>query len=646
MRRTYITHVTRDYLDVALNLATSIRLFSNIPLVIYCVKLQNEDSIKFSHIQDVYLRNIDYNLMDPSEMDFHSTGDGNFYVNRNTPRTYLALCIKTIAMQMALEEGWEEVCYLDSDCIATPITDEIFEWSSEISNYPLATEGIHQYMMFFENGIEYGNPFSGGSWPVADNTLTLEWPLMNFLDMKPEQRGSYRTTNVLLMNSNCLEFVKTWRELCFLLPKLVNVRKWAGYHEETIYNVLNWRETNKGLPLCYVNLSDGLDTVIDLYSDSSIEGYLRWSDEDTSRNFYKIPDSKKNIKVLHGEKRKSEVDKILNFFSPKKTTNTLIQIDTFIRDEVSLEITTECIKRVKNLGFSILLTSHLPIPESLKGMVDYHLEDLNNILLPSDGSISFLNFSNQDLTTQISIENSDAHAPACLTSIINGARFAKNHNFKFFVRMEYDAIIKSETIHFFNKLINDSSQKNGFIFGGNEWLDGKIMMLNAEEYLNTFDKNIQTSDDYFNLLKSYDVPKHMFRHLQNVQYNILEKQGLISDITILPVDLVGNITDSKLIDGRRNPGLFRPVYLNDNQFATICHGWNTGEVLVTIYSGEKQIAEYVQNFYNGVLTYHIFEFITGINYKVVAKNTYTLQEDTFEFSTSEQLLKMGNMKFN
>ena len=58
-------------------------------------------------------------------------------------------------MQKALEEGWEEVCYLDSDCIATPIVDELFDWSTNITNYPLATEGIHQYVMFTENGVEF-----------------------------------------------------------------------------------------------------------------------------------------------------------------------------------------------------------------------------------------------------------------------------------------------------------------------------------------------------------------------------------------------------------------------------------------------------------------------------------------------------------
>ena len=47
MKKTYITHVTRDYLEVALNLAKSVNLFSDLPLIVYCINLQEEDKQKF-----------------------------------------------------------------------------------------------------------------------------------------------------------------------------------------------------------------------------------------------------------------------------------------------------------------------------------------------------------------------------------------------------------------------------------------------------------------------------------------------------------------------------------------------------------------------------------------------------------------------
>jgi hypothetical protein len=310
--RAYITHVTRDYLGVALNLAKSIRLFSEIPLIVYCINMEEEDQDNFREIENVYTRNIDLDIGEASSTDYIEEESGNFYINRSSSRIYKILCAKTIAMEMALEEGWGEVCYLDSDCLATPLIDELFDWSNIITDYPIATEGIYEYMIWTENGVQRGNPFEF-SWPVPDNKLSLEWPLMNFLGMDENQRGIYRTTGIMLMNQKCLPFIKTWKELCQILSKLVDLKYYAAYHEETVYNVLSWKKTNEGFPLCYVNLGEGLETVKHFYSVEAKEGTLRWSDEDTSQNFYMIPEDKRNVKVLHGEKRSSEVDLILDY---------------------------------------------------------------------------------------------------------------------------------------------------------------------------------------------------------------------------------------------------------------------------------------------------------------------------------------------
>lgn len=312
-RKTYITHVTRDYLEVALNLSKSIKLFSDLPLIVYCINLQEEDKQRFNEYDNVQLRNIDLDISERTSEDYTSVDSGNFYVNRYSARIYSILCAKTIAMEMALEEGFDEVCYLDSDCLATPLVDELFNWMPIVTDYPIATQGIHEYMIWIENGVQHGNPFAGGSWPIADNKFCLEWPLMSFLEVGENQRGVYRTTGIMLMNQKCLPFIKTWRELCFILPKLVNLKKYATYHEETIYNVLSWKKTNQGFPLCYVNLGEGLETVKHFYSDEAVEGKARWSNEDTSQNFYRIPDNKRDTKVLHGEKRTSEVNLILDY---------------------------------------------------------------------------------------------------------------------------------------------------------------------------------------------------------------------------------------------------------------------------------------------------------------------------------------------
>lgn len=315
-KRVYITHVTIEYLDVAINLAKSIRMFSDIPLIVYCVNIPDNDKRKFNEILNVFTRDINIDLTDSSRDDYEINNSGNFYINRQSDRIYKILCAKTIAMEMALEEGCDEVCYLDSDCIATSLVDELFEWMPIVEDYPIATKGIHDYLIIINNYKEIGNPF-GNTWPIADNKLCLEWPLMNFLEIDENNRGTYRTTGIMLMNQKCLPFIKTWREFCFILPKLVNVRKYAPFHEETIYNVLSWKKTDKGFPLCYVNIGDGLNTVKDLYLDGN-ENYQGWDEIDNNKKFYKIPNDKRDIKVLHGEKRTSEVNLILDYLKKMK----------------------------------------------------------------------------------------------------------------------------------------------------------------------------------------------------------------------------------------------------------------------------------------------------------------------------------------
>jgi len=309
--KVYITHATQKYLKVAHNLAKSIREFSDIPVVVYCIDVDKKDTYIFQDIDNVYTEIFQLNLEKP---DFYPLSpSGNFYVPRHDHRSFNVLSAKVLSMKHALESGWEEVCYLDSDCIATPIVDEIFDWSTMIEDYPIGTRGIHNYMTIFEGDSVMGNPFEG-TWPLADNTKSLEWPLMNFMGMEPDSRGSYHTTGIMLMNKNCLNFLNIWWDLCKLLPKLVNIKKVAPFQEETVYNALAWKKGNGGFPLCYINLDSGLETVKDFYKSEHREGrFVNYVDDDFTKHFYKIPEDKRNVKVLHGEKLTTEMNKIVYF---------------------------------------------------------------------------------------------------------------------------------------------------------------------------------------------------------------------------------------------------------------------------------------------------------------------------------------------
>jgi hypothetical protein len=162
-----------------------------------------------------------------------------------------------------------------------------------------------------DDGEPIGNPYKD-IWPQLDNTKCLEWPLMDFMSVPSEKRGVYSTTGIMLLNQNCKDFVNLWWELCNILPNITNTIHKAPFHEETVYNVLKWKNGDDYFPLCYINLSDGFETVKDFYlNDYSLNALVEYDEFNYHKNFYKIPESKKDVKVLHGEKITSECDKII-----------------------------------------------------------------------------------------------------------------------------------------------------------------------------------------------------------------------------------------------------------------------------------------------------------------------------------------------
>ena len=157
MTKVFITHVTKEYLQVGLNLAKSLQEFSPTPLIVYFVGEEQPELDLFAEFPNASVRFIPMELEKfASGNDYSFANGGNFYVNRYSTKIYHILAAKTIAMEMALQEGWDQVCYLDSDCIATPLVDELFNWCDLIEDYPIATAGIHEYMIMIENGFQRG----------------------------------------------------------------------------------------------------------------------------------------------------------------------------------------------------------------------------------------------------------------------------------------------------------------------------------------------------------------------------------------------------------------------------------------------------------------------------------------------------------
>ena len=266
--RAFVLYATAPYFDTVSACVQSLHQFSNYPIFVYMLNsdlvVPNATTIRW----DCDIEEIDYNYKE------------QFYINRVDSRIYNILIQRPLIANDCLKYA-NIIVYVDSDSIATPFVDNIFEY--QITNYPLFTEGIYDIVLL--NG-------------KAD----LEIPICDFLGLDyhecRKQRIKYRQSGYFLYNTNCLEFLEEWANTCNHPAIKEDFKTYAPYHEETIANALLWKHNYlNSLPLIYSNAS--LEQIYEIYNDIGFSG-----EPNNISTWFKIPSIKDNLLFLHGEKRK------------------------------------------------------------------------------------------------------------------------------------------------------------------------------------------------------------------------------------------------------------------------------------------------------------------------------------------------------
>jgi hypothetical protein len=191
MKRSYVTHTTQNYESITINLVESIKKYSEYPILVYTIDYDASPYLK----SIAECKRLDLNLPVETEDDFFNK-DGNLYVNRGTIRTFLTLSSKVDVLLDVCDTDIDEWVYLDSDCILNLNGDDLFDFQPQIKEVPLATKGPHQFVLVTKNDEIIGNPFWKGDGSV-DLESTLEYPLMKFFGMSPNERINYHTTNII-----------------------------------------------------------------------------------------------------------------------------------------------------------------------------------------------------------------------------------------------------------------------------------------------------------------------------------------------------------------------------------------------------------------------------------------------------------------
>lgn len=304
MTKHYVTHTTENYEHVTINLARSIKKYSKNKLVVYTIDYDATEELKSVAI----CRRINLNIPQITSNDLF-IGEDNFYVNRNSVNVYHILSSKIDVMIQCIKDGAKEWVYIDSDSIANLNVDDLFNYTSQVKDIPLATKGPYEYtLLTHQDGSVDGNPFWKGDG-TTDLTATIEFPMMDFFYMKPESRGVYSTTNILVGTDKVLPFLELWRDVKNILPRVTNTYKKAPMHEETIFNVLKWKKGDCSLPMVYINA---------IKSDTVKHFLENESDKDTMiESYYKLPKEKQLINVFHGIKKQEEIDKVFELLDAR-----------------------------------------------------------------------------------------------------------------------------------------------------------------------------------------------------------------------------------------------------------------------------------------------------------------------------------------
>tara|TARA_B100001287_G_scaffold143824_1_gene120895 strand:+ start:1742 stop:2653 length:912 start_codon:yes stop_codon:yes gene_type:complete len=289
--KAYILHANEKYFDIVSTCIKSIREYSNLPIYLYLInssKKYNTDNVT----------TIRWNISLTDLDDRYLTADENFYINRSSSEIYNILIQKPLITKHALKNFADVVAYIDSDSIATPYVENIFNFNVDNSAYPYFGEGIYDYLHY--NG-------KGGAMDRNDLSTTLEHPVSELFKFDQYKRldQRYRQTGYFIANKNNIDFLEEWYWMCNHPLILKNNSHYAPFHEETILNPLLWeKEFYNGLPLIYINGT--LPTINEVYNDLQFVGVPK-----DIRPWLKLPSKKEYLLFFHGEKRIDMMNKMI-----------------------------------------------------------------------------------------------------------------------------------------------------------------------------------------------------------------------------------------------------------------------------------------------------------------------------------------------
>ena len=197
--------------------------------------------------------------------------------------------------------------------------------------------------------------------------------------------------------------------------------------------------------------------------------YLNYFDQFDNVNYLDFNNKQENVKAIKSVLGLSDeiIYKALNV-NPEEEA---FIISTYPKTQAVIDTTKECIKAIKATGRKVILTSHIPIPKELDDIVDYSINDNNNILTKHTYyTNSWTNQTDCEVHINLVGEDNDIyHGPTCYTNYYNGSALAHGLGIKKVFFLNYDYILQD--VSYVNKASSILNFKNAF-FGRDKALEG------------------------------------------------------------------------------------------------------------------------------------------------------------------------------
>ena len=192
------------------------------------------------------------------------------------------------------------------------------------------------------------------------------------------------------------------------------------------------------------------------------------------------------------------------------------------------------LKRLKNFGFKILITSPKPLPLDFYQYIDHFYYDPENQLmeLNYEGADPIIWWNHPgDFMLNFIVDGFQKHGFTVLRSMIKGSCIAKALGYKNIIRFEFDDFFGIESLKLIKQICKEiEDNKYDFYAYKNDYGENRLnvsthlIFYSADSFINVFG-NIKTEYDYKDVLKEIDFENKAII-LEEFIYRVIETKNL------------------------------------------------------------------------------------------------------------------------